>query len=291
MAKISEHYTLRDDKVFLLVRRYKHGKATRKHTHDFIELVFVDQGFSMHRVEGSTSLLIPGDMFFVVPGAAHEYWNSVNNRVYNCMFYSDVLGENLGPLTGFPLLDKILVPDAGTKWGKIRLKHEEGYEILGLLKKLESETCNRPPGWMIRAKALLVDLLVCLSRAWYGTEAAGEKNDDGVSNVASRVLDVLEMSLSNKMSVADIAKKAGYNPEYFSRTFKKLTGISPSSYLASVRISMAAQKLADPGVAISDVAAECGFDDANYFSRLFKKETGKTPSEFRNMIISERYCK
>lgn len=282
-------FTLKDEEFGLKVGLFGHDTKTTSHSHDFIEFSFIEQGFTMHRVEGEkTSLLLPGDILFVLPGMAHEYWKSTNNKVFNCLFYPEVLGEDLNALIQLPMLKWVLKADSGVRWGKTHLKADSRYAISELSKKLQVEGSARLLGWKIRSKALLIDYLISLSRVW-GKEKYSDvindsyikENDADYLPTPSGIMRLLEASEKKRMSVEDMAATIGYSPEHFSRVFKKLTGISPLAYLTNMRVAAAAEKLLDERLSVAEVAEMTGFEDVNYFSRIFKKETGKTPSEFR----------
>lgn len=75
-----------------------------------------------------------------------------------------------------------------------------------------------------------------------------------------------------------------YNPNYLKKLFKKEVGISPQQFLINLRISHAKKLLTDKQeehLAISQVAYNCGYDDALYFSRVFKSATGFSPKEYQ----------
>ena len=68
----------------------------------------------------------------------------------------------------------------------------------------------------------------------------------------------------------------------FIKAFKKATGHTPHAYLLNLRLFFAKELLANTDLAIYQVAAAVGIDDALYFSRIFKIRCGISPREFRN---------
>lgn len=82
-----------------------------------------------------------------------------------------------------------------------------------------------------------------------------------------------------------LAEEAGLNPNYLSWLFHKEVGCSLSEYLQTVRIERSKVLLKYTNMTISEIARECGFNDANYFSRKFREATGARPLAFRKQSI------
>lgn len=81
--------------------------------------------------------------------------------------------------------------------------------------------------------------------------------------------------------LADVAEEAGMSLAHFSRTFKKVMGVSYQGYLNSRRITKAKNLLRATSKSIADIADSLGFADSTGFGRIFKKLTGQTPSVYR----------
>lgn len=74
---------------------------------------------------------------------------------------------------------------------------------------------------------------------------------------------------------------AGMSPSHFSRTFRKVVGMSYQGYVNRKRIAKAKELLRTSPQSIADIAAYVGFADNTGFGRIFKKVTGHTPSAYR----------
>ncbi len=77
------------------------------------------------------------------------------------------------------------------------------------------------------------------------------------------------------------AREADMSPAHFSRTFKKMMGLSYQGYLNSCRITKAKTLLRTSPQSVSEIATSLGFADPTGFGRIFKKLTGQTPSAYR----------
>lgn len=104
-----------------------------------------------------------------------------------------------------------------------------------------------------------------------------------IAPVVERAKAMIEDSLSDDISVAEIADKINISVHYLCHVFKKTTGITPTDYKNSVKISKAKRLLIGSEMKISDIALECGFGSASYFSKMFLKNEGVTPAEYRRL--------
>ena len=86
---------------------------------------------------------------------------------------------------------------------------------------------------------------------------------------------------AENVTVDGLAKIAHYSPAQFRRLFKELMQMSPSDYIASVRVNAAKTLLATTDRRIADIAADCGFFDHAHFIHTFKRFVGKTPAKYR----------
>lgn len=76
----------------------------------------------------------------------------------------------------------------------------------------------------------------------------------------------------------------GYNPDYLSYRFKKITGMSFSQKIQSMRMEEAKQLLLATEMTIQEIAEANGYHDRSHFSRNFKEYTGYTPKEYRKQF-------
>lgn len=78
----------------------------------------------------------------------------------------------------------------------------------------------------------------------------------------------------------NIADEAYFSKFHFIRTFKKVYGKTPHSYLKEVRIN-AAKELLKKNISITEVCFQVGFGSTTSFAGLFKKLVGLSPSAFQ----------
>jgi transcriptional regulator GlxA family with amidase domain len=82
-------------------------------------------------------------------------------------------------------------------------------------------------------------------------------------------------------SVASLAKRMALNPRHFARVFRSEVGITPAVWVEAARVSAARSLLEDGQDTPKQVAARCGFADADILRRAFARRVGVTPAEYR----------
>lgn len=109
-------------------------------------------------------------------------------------------------------------------------------------------------------------------------------------NRINKVYDYIERNLTQEMTLAQIAKVAGFSEFHFHRLFAAMTGETLFSFIQRLRIEQAAIRMCIPGQSrnITQISTELGFSSSAVFSRVFKKHFGCTPSEFKKSNQSQQ---
>lgn len=97
------------------------------------------------------------------------------------------------------------------------------------------------------------------------------------------ILEFLDTNYMKHITLDDLSNLSGLSKYHLLRSFTKQKGITPYSYLETIRIDRA-KKLLEKGVMPIDAALQTGFADQSHFSNFFKKFIGLTPSQYRNIF-------
>ena len=107
------------------------------------------------------------------------------------------------------------------------------------------------------------------------------KKTKAKNDISERIVQYANENFSDpNLSMADIAKKLGYDSKYLSALFKAKRGMKFTEYLRSIRIKHAAFLFENGIESVKSVAILSGFSDSLYFSRMFKRETGINPTDY-----------
>lgn len=92
----------------------------------------------------------------------------------------------------------------------------------------------------------------------------------------------IEMNLSSRLTLGELAKKMFVTPNYLSSLFKQYENITLIGYIEKSRMRKAKFILeTEPGKDVRDIGKEVGYQSSAYFSRTFKKNFGLTPLRYR----------
>ena len=99
-----------------------------------------------------------------------------------------------------------------------------------------------------------------------------------------RIVEFIEEHLAEELPLAALAELAQLSTYHFARAFKRSFGVPPHRYHTNRRIERSRALLANPAMAVADVAIEVGFGGASAFSAAFRKLTGQTPTDYRRAL-------
>lgn len=91
----------------------------------------------------------------------------------------------------------------------------------------------------------------------------------------------IDQHLADNITSIDIARHLYLNSSYFSRYFKRLTGVNFTDYVHQYKMGIAAKMMKSSTQTLESLAMGLGYSDRTYFSKVFKKYIGMTPSEYK----------
>ena len=96
-----------------------------------------------------------------------------------------------------------------------------------------------------------------------------------------RALGYIREHLGERLTLEEVAKVAGFAPNYFSKLFREDEGVTFAHYVQRLRIERAKQMLKSNILSVEEIRKICGFRTRTYFHRAFKTASGMTPAGYR----------
>lgn len=95
------------------------------------------------------------------------------------------------------------------------------------------------------------------------------------------VIEFIDNNLDKRLTLDQVSGRVYLSDYYFSKLFKRETGLSFSVYLNARKIQRAMILLKESNQSINEISDSLGFTRLSYFSQTFKKYTGYAPTKYR----------
>jgi len=146
--------------------------------------------------------------------------------------------------------------------------------IIELLGSIISE-----PGRNNEIRASMLAYRLLSHAASLSVPVGGERYDEALVHSAIEL--ITECWHDPAFGVDVLASTLKIHRSTLSRRFRRVTGSTIIDYITATRMRNAMSLLRESAIPVAEVAARCGYEDANYFSRLMKKRLGVSPTQFR----------
>lgn len=274
---------------FIPIVKNQIQNSTHKHTHEFFELVYVEKGFCLHFSDETVGLLMAGDLIFIFPGQSHYYRCRDNVNIWNIMFMPESLDgfmEDICALQGMMEFFSCQMKESM----HVSLSPPNRKLAERIIGEMHKESQERVSGWALRMKALLIDLIVLLSRVFgirFPEQNSKQPKKEMYMGYVLDAIKLIESEFANAITVSGIAKQLGIGPDHLTRQFNQILGITPTEYIHRCRHAKALELLRKQYM-VRDVCLLTGFKQQSYFSREFKSRFNMTPTEFQKQVREQQ---
>ncbi len=265
------------------VARHRHARRTHIYfeaSQDFILLFLLDGSLKWSAPEETNSVKTAtrGDILFFSPGTV---CNLTEARLSNFLLLT--ISPTL--MLDCAARSRLTRGDASISFLHQLTRDEK---LLRLARDLVEELQEDSAGRELVIESLIEQTLVYVLRrhANIQQQVGLELSRAGlVDRRIRRAVELMHAQLERELQLDELAASAHLSPFHFARLFKKLTGATPHSYLAALRLARAQDLLAETDYSITEIGARVGYASSSHFSKAFRQATGLTPSAFRKALI------
>ncbi len=257
-----------------------------RHTHDYVEAIYMCMGKTTHYINGNEVILKSGELLFLSQNAEQEILPAgtedlaVNFIILPEFFDTAVMmmGDEETPLRKF-LVD--CMKNNSENAGYLHFKVSDIVPVQNLIENLLwsllHKNTNRRRIIQNTMGLLFLHLMDYTERLEYG-----DNRDEAII----KALSYIENNYASA-SLTELARRQHYDFAWYSREIKKKTGSTFTELVQQKRLSQAAFMLKNTDINIADIAIKTGYDNISYFHRIFKEKFGLTPHEYRVQIRTQ----
>lgn len=260
------------------------GLRDQRHAHDFLVVLYVEQGTRSMTVDGRTWSLHTGDVVVIAPGAVvmpTDDRAADGVLVWAVFFPADLVDPDAlsspAAWRAHPLLYPFtrLRRPAGRR---LRVAPDERSAWIAELTALADELRTRRDGYAEAAQARVTLLLVRLARLDTDVPDDLRRHDEPLLGTT---FDAIETRFREPISTRDIAAAVGVSPGHLTTVVRRGTGRTVGQWVTERRLQEARRLLATTDLTVAVVAGRIGYRDPGYFTRRFRTAHGLAPQEWR----------
>ncbi len=279
---VIDHSIVLDNGKLIDIRPHTRFVHFPKHSHNYIEFVYMCQGETGHIIDGQSITLSEGDLLFMNQHATQEILPASKDDIaVNIMirpqFFNEVLpgiSRDHNPLRDF-LVSCLTDSDMGGNY--LYFPARNMLPVQNLMENLiwlMLETPEHTRSLAQQYMALLFEHLVSMAVDILVPENSYEQN------LMIHFLNFIETEYKDA-SLSDFIEKENVDIYFMSRLIKKNTGKTFKELLMEKRMKTAAGLLKNTGLSTVDISFSVGYENTSYFHRLFRDTFGMSPREYR----------
>jgi AraC-like DNA-binding protein len=142
------------------------------------------------------------------------------------------------------------------------------------------------PAELSSAASLVAAIVYLLAQCYYKNPKSNRQpwNTADNAQILRRCIVYIDTHYTQSLSADALAKKFGLSQSTLSAAFQQHTGLPVHKYIVQKRIQKAQMLIrSHEDMALSDIAAKCGYVDNSTFYRNFLRVTGITPTKYKEL--------
>jgi len=253
------------------LRQQSVGETYRLHTHTFYEFFYIVHGKAIHEINGENQVLSENDFVLIRPWDTHKYsfLDHFDMELISIGFSPENFACALTMLdTDTDVFTRSAMPPV------INLNSSNLSEVYRKLCRIE----RIPSGETRRTyfRAILPYMLY---------QFIAQEEIQPRSSVPAWLSDVITEMNKRENFIAGLPKLleiAHSSQEHVTREFRRNLNLTPTEFINTKRLNLAAELIAEGTTSITDICFTCGFHNLSYFYHCFRKRYGCTPRQFTN---------
>ena len=273
---------LLDDGKLIQVRTHTRFVHFPRHTHNYIEVIYMCSGSTHHVIDGKDVFLQEGEVLLLNQKAVQEiYPAGMDDVAVNFIVLPEffdcglkMMGEEKNFLRDFVI--DCLKGENGAA-GYIHFKVADILPIQNLLENLIWSIWHRQPNKRSINQITMGLLFLQLMNYTDRMETGFGNRQQGVT---ISVLGYVEEHYRDG-ELSKLARLLHYDLYWLSREIKKITGKNYTELVQEKRLNQAVYLLEHTTMSVMDIGMSVGYDNISYFHRIFQKRYGMTPRKYR----------
>ncbi len=253
------------------------------HSHQFLQLIYFEQGGGQYQLSNRTWDVVPGDLFLTALNETHDASRLTTAKGWVVLFTAAAI--NLKGLDSSSYLRWICNPlflpfvrISDTASSYFNISEESRPHWSERFQALDTELSTKPFGYGEMARSLLIQMLIDIARLTINKLDSFPIN---APPLLVKVFDFIESNYGQPISLVDLAIAMNLSTSYLSASIREMTGRTVLEWIKERRMAEARRLLLETDDDIAQIAETVGYQDVTYFIRQFRQSHLKSPQAWR----------
>ncbi len=286
-ALIIDRRKLLENGKLIQIRKHTRFVHFPKHTHNFVEVIYMCKGRTNHIINGEELSLQEGELLFLNQNATQEIMPAGEEDIaVNFIILPEFFDQAL-LLIGREenLIRDFLMGCLKGEEEQVSYLHFKVRDILPIQNLIENLIWtimnSQQNKRMINQNTMGLLLLHLMNHT---DKVTVGKNRSEQEVVLSVLRFVQEHYRDGKLS--DLAAELHYDLYSLSRMIKKRMNKNYIDLVQDKRLAQAAYLLANSKLSVAEIGLAVGYDNLSYFHKIFKKKYGVSPKKYRDANVN-----
>lgn len=286
-------YTEGQELVIDSKKMLEHGKMIRirphtrfvhfpKHKHNYIEVIYMCKGETVHFIDGEKVILKTGELLFLNQHATQEILPAGEDDIgINFIIlpeFFDTAFEMMGEEEN--LLRDFLVGCLCFDPRYASYLHFQVADVLPVQNLVENMVWTLLSDQPNNRSINQVTMGLLFLQLMHYTDKISHTLESFEQKLIFQVLTYIDENYKDG-ELTELSAILNYNIYWLSRAIKRLTGRTYKELLQVKRLNQASVLLLNTRLSVTDISIAVGYDNTSYFHRIFRNYYGMSPKEYR----------
>lgn len=256
-----------------------------KHTHNYVEVVYMCSGQTTHIINGARVELAAGELLFLSQDAVQEILPAgLDDIAVNFIILPEFFDRSLDMIGAENNLIRTFLTDCLRNGaGQVSFLHFKVADVLpiqNLVENLIWMLLHRQPNKRSMNQTTMGLLFLHLLNY---TDKVAIGQDHLEQELTFAVLSYIEEHYRDG-ELSALAGDLNYDLYWLSRLIKNTTGRTYTELVQEKRLTQAAWLLSTTTLSITDIGLDVGYSNFSYFYKIFRQKFGCSPKEYRRQL-------
>jgi len=290
---MTTYYLASYGKEKIVLNKYDHKKDfVPLHTHNFVEIVYIEEGAGNHRIEHECYPVKMGDVCIINTWMTHTFEAIPDHtlKVVNCLIDPEFLESRIHT-TSEGQFDSVFFSHYINNRNyaytdDMALKNRDTFIIAELFDTMYSEYSLKSYNYQIVLESYL-KILICKLLNFIIHDVSDMNNRH--KQIIDKSIHHIKRNYSEDINLTEFSESLHISQKHLMRIFKQYNKITFLQFQQKFRIEQAVHLLHSTDLCVDEIANRVGYNDIGFFNSLFRRFIGMNPGQYRRNITLNHY--